>query len=87
MKLTKEDRQNNTLVNKAKRVAKNTSTSIQSQKSALNVRGKVGWKHLSVRYVNEKYGTKFLMKDNDITDSICLALAYLAGAPHCCGIE
>jgi hypothetical protein len=87
MKLTKEDRQNNTLVNKAKRVAKNTSTSIQSQKSALGVKGKITWKHLSVKFVNQKFNKEFKQKDNDITDAVCLGMAYLAGAPHCCGMD
>lgn len=87
MKLTKEDKKNNSLVNKAKKVAAATNTSIQAQKAALGVKGKKTWKHLSVEYVNQKYNKGFKQKDNDITDSICLALAYLAGAPHCCGID
>lgn len=87
MKLTKEDKKNNSLVNKAKRVAAATNTSIQAQKSALGVRGKKTWKHLSVEFVNRKYNKEFKQKDNDVTDAICLGLAYLAGAPHCCGID
>jgi hypothetical protein len=87
MKLTKEDKKNNSLVNKAKKVAAATNTSIQAQKAALGVKGKKTWKHLSVEFVNQKYNKQFKQKDNDITDSICLALAYLAGAPHCCGID
>lgn len=38
--------------------------------------GKVTVKTLSVQYVNQVFNTKFKQKDNDITDSICLGLAY-----------
>lgn len=38
--------------------------------------GKINMKTLSVEYVNNELGTKFKKKDNDITDSICLGLAY-----------
>jgi hypothetical protein len=39
-------------------------------------RGKIGKKHLSVRYVNDIFGLDFKIKDNDIADSICLASSY-----------
>lgn len=87
MKLSKDDKKNNSLVNAAKRSSKESGVSIYEQKAKLKVKGKVTWKHLSVRYVNEKYGTAFLMKDNDVTDAVCMALAFLAGAPACYGMD
>lgn len=39
-------------------------------------RGKVGKKHLSVRYINAQYNLKLKLKDNDQADSICLAEAW-----------
>lgn len=38
---------------------------------------KVGFKHLSVSYVNANYGFQFKLKDNDIADSICLGEAFI----------
>lgn len=38
--------------------------------------GKLTMKHLSVNHVNSHYCMQFKNKDNDITDSICLGLAY-----------
>lgn len=38
--------------------------------------GKITMKTLSVEHVNTVFNTKFKKKDNDITDSICLGLAY-----------
>jgi hypothetical protein len=87
IKLSKDDRKNNSLVNQAKKAAKISNTSVFAKKAALGVKGKVNWKHLSVRFVNEKYNTSFKMKDNDVADSICLGLAYINGAPHCVGME
>lgn len=40
-------------------------------------RGKVGKKHLAIRYCNEKYGLALKVKDDDIADAIALADAYL----------
>lgn len=37
------------------------------------VRGKITPKHLSVQWVNENYNQSFKLKDNDITDAICVA--------------
>ncbi len=41
-----------------------------SRKSA---KGKITWKHLSVNWVNEKFGTDLLLKDNDQADACCIA--------------
>lgn len=37
------------------------------------VRGKITPKHLAVAYINQKYGLKLKLKDNDEADAICLA--------------
>ena len=39
--------------------------------------GKINMKTLSVNYVNNHFNMKFKKKDNDITDSICLGLAFI----------
>ena len=41
------------------------------------VTGKIGQKTLSVNFVNEYFNLVFKKKDNDITDSICLGLAFI----------
>lgn len=41
-------------------------------------RGKITKKHLSVRWVNLIYGTEFILKENDICDSVMLASAFLS---------
>lgn len=38
--------------------------------------GKITVKTLSVNFVNQYFNTSFKKKDNDITDSICLGIAY-----------
>jgi hypothetical protein len=40
---------------------------------AKTVRGKITPKHLSVDWVNKKYGLSLLLKDNDKADAICIA--------------
>jgi hypothetical protein len=37
-------------------------------------RGKITWKHLSVSFINERYGLKLKLKDNDQCDALCLCL-------------
>jgi hypothetical protein len=39
-------------------------------------RGKISKKHLAVRMVNEKYGKKLKLKDNDEADAILMGQAY-----------
>lgn len=36
-------------------------------------RGKITTKHLSVWWVNQRYGLKLKIKDNDVADAICVA--------------
>lgn len=38
-------------------------------------RGRIGKKHLSVRYANQKFGMALKLKDNDTADAICLGWA------------
>ncbi len=45
-------------------------------------RGKVGKKHLAIRYCNEKYGLALKVKDDDVADAICLADAYTLSTCH-----
>lgn len=40
-------------------------------------RGRITKKHLSVRLINQTLGLKLKLKDNDVADSLNLALAYL----------
>lgn len=72
IKLSKEQKKNNSKVNKAKRDGKS--------KKELGLVGKVNQKHLSVSYSNDKYGLELLKKDDDVSDSICLGCAYFLGA-------
>lgn len=39
-------------------------------------KGKITPKHLSVKYVNDKYNLDFKLKDNDIADAICMVDAH-----------
>lgn len=41
--------------------------------NARKARGRITPKHLAVAYVNQKYGLKLKLKDNDEADAICLA--------------
>jgi hypothetical protein len=40
-------------------------------------RGRIGRKHLSVRYANETFGLKLKLKDNDRADALCLGKAFI----------
>lgn len=69
IRLSKDDKKNNLKVNKAAKLG--------ISKKAAGVKGKVGKKHLSVRFVNEQFGCNFKLKDNDMTDAICLGYAFI----------
>jgi len=79
VRLSKDDSKNNKTLAKAKRE--------NVDKRELGIAGKITTKHLSVRYVNARFNTTYILKDNDITDSICLGTAFLEGAPLCTGKE
>ena len=83
MSLSAEDRKNNTKLSKAKRYAAVTGQKLD--KTSIGVKGRIGKKHLAVRYTNATYGLNLKMKDNDIADAICLGTAFLEGAEICDG--
>ena len=85
--MSKDDKANNKLISKAKQIAKSKGMSIQAAKKSLGVRGKRGWKHISLRLVNDMFDLQLKQKHNDIADAICLAVAYCNGASKCCGID
>lgn len=74
---TKEDKKNNSLINKAAKQGKS--------KKELGLKGKITPKHRAIRFVNETYNKDFKMKDNDLVDAICLGEAFLRGATICNG--
>ena len=77
LSLSKSDKENNKLVKKA--------TACNVKKSELGVKGKIGKKHLSVRYVNQRWGLNLKIGENDIADSLCQNEAFLLGAETCNG--
>lgn len=79
--LTKDDKKNNAKVRKAKQ-----ADNFHAAKKALGVKGKIGTKHLAVRWVNTHYSLGLKMKDNDMADAICvLAAAGKPGVTFCDG--
>lgn len=79
--LSKQDKRNNTKLSKAKRTA--AANGQKLDKGKLGIKGRVGKKHMAIRYVNEQYGLGLKMKDNDVADSIALGLSYFKGAAVC----
>jgi Holliday junction resolvasome RuvABC endonuclease subunit len=86
LRLDSEQRKNNAKIAKAKKLARETGISIHAAKKKIGVKGKINKKHLAVNRVNEVYDLGFKVKDNDIADAICLALAYFVGATPADGI-
>lgn len=83
--LSKDDKRQNSRLQRAKRAAANAGQSLD--KKELGIRGKVNKKHIAIRYVNERFNLALKAKDDDVADAICLALAYVGGAPVCDGID
>lgn len=79
IQLTKEDKRNNLRVRRAKQSGNRDIL------KALGIRGKIGKKHLALRYVYENFGLALKVKDDDIADAICLGTAYFLGSPLCDG--
>jgi len=52
--------------------------------SAGKKRGRINKKHLAVRMVNERYGKKLKLKDNDQADAILLGQAYITRSQAQC---
>ena len=69
LKMSKEDRKNNAKVNKANREGKS--------KKELGLRGRVTVKHLSINFSNSFYGLNLKIKDNNQSDAIGLASAWI----------
>ncbi len=81
--MSKTDKKANALLSKAKKSAAESGAKLD--KAALGVRGKVTKKHLAVRWVNERYGLDFRIKDNDVADAIALGVSHFWGAEACDG--
>lgn len=81
--LTKEQKKANAKLSKAKSAAKKAG--VKLDKGALGIRGKITKKHAAVHYVNERFGYKLKIKDNDAAEAICIGLAFLNNVPHCNG--
>lgn len=84
--LSKDDKKNNAQISKAKTLAKTTGITIYEAKAQAGLKGKINKKHIAIRYVNEYFGLSLKMKDDDVADSICLALAALNKATPCDGV-
>lgn len=77
--LTKADKALNIKVRKLKRAGDKEGL------KKLGVKGRIGKKHVAVRYVNQTFGLNFKMKDNDVCDAICQGVAHFLGVKHCDG--
>jgi hypothetical protein len=77
--LTAEDKKLNAKVRKLKKSGDKAGL------KALGVRGKIGKKHVAVRFVNQTYNLGLKLKDNDQADAICLGVAYFLGVSTCDG--
>lgn len=86
LRLDAEQRRNNARLSKAKKWAQEMKQPISVAKKKFGVAGKVTKKHLAVAYVNGRFGTSLLMKDNDRADAICLGCGFAAGAVLADGI-
>lgn len=83
IRMSKEQKAQNAKLASAARAAKKKG--VKLDKKTLGIRGKINKKHLALNYVNEKYGLKLKVKDDDIADAIALGLAYINGAEICNG--
>jgi hypothetical protein len=77
--LTKEQRKLNQTLAKASR--ESTKKGVKLDKKALGIKGKITKKHLAVNKANEIFGTKFVVKDNDIAEAALLGYAWILGVP------
>lgn len=82
-RMTAEDKRNNKQVKQLKTV-KNEEMRRELKKKS-GIKGKVGTKHISVRWANENYLVDFIRKDDDKADAISVGAAYIAGAKICDG--
>lgn len=84
IKLSKEQQKQNRRLKEIKDLAIGADA-VRTAKKAAGIKGKVTSKHLSVAYVNQRFGLDLAQKDDDIADAICLGEAYLKGAKRCDG--
>ncbi len=82
--MSKIDKKNNAKLSKAKRLA--AELGVKVDKKTLGVAGKVNKKHIAIRHVNDTYGLKLKVKDDDVADAICLTEAYEKKATPCDGL-
>lgn len=82
--MSKIDKKNNAKLSKTKRLA--AQLGVKLDKKSLGIAGKVNKKHLAIRHVNETYGLKLKVKDDDIADAICLTEAFEKNATPCDGL-
>lgn len=78
IRLTNEDKKMNKKVRDAKRKASSKGTKVDFK--ALGARGRVGKKHLAIRYVNHTFGLALKVKDDDVADCISLVTSVFLGA-------
>lgn len=83
LQLTKDQKKTNAKLAKAKREA--AATGAKLDKTKLGIKGKVSKKHVAINYVNDRFGLKLKVKDDDVADAVCLGLAALMGAEPCDG--
>jgi|SRR5579859_34222 len=78
--MSKEQKKANAKLSKAKREAAKTKTKLDKKK--VGVKGKVTAKHLAVAHVNEVFGLKLKVKDNDAADAICIGESWFKNVRH-----
>lgn len=88
------EKQNNNKIAKARKMAREAvkldptlkmTKALAAAKKKVGVKGKIGKKHVSVRYINELYDLDLGIGDNDTAEAICLGVAYFRGAATCDG--
>ena len=82
-RMTTEDKRNNKQVKLLKNVG--DADLKKELKKQSGVKGKIGTKHLSVRWANENYLQDFKRKDDDKADAISIGAAFIVGAKVCDG--
>lgn len=85
IKLSKDQKKANRKLKEIKTAAGGDAAALRQAKKAAGLKGKVTGKHLSVAYVNQRFGLSLKQGDNDVADAICLGEAYLKGAKVCDG--
>lgn len=73
------------MLKKAKAQAGGDKKKLAELKKQLGIRGKWNKKMLAVDWVNENYGLKLKLVNNDEAEAICLGVAYFKGALLCDG--